>query len=519
MNIKIACAFLAFRNIDIVKMSLESVIEECKNCGHDVDIYVIENRSEFTDSKISPYLDSLVKSKKVHGYAKLDENVTNNAFHLPLDCNLIDTDQYTHIIFTDGDIYVPQGTIQEQLNILHTCPETISCGVSVAYENWTLSNKLDQAKVLKKKRDEALTLDKPYVAIPSGFWFAMFHTSDYQMIYDVISKNGLRVHDGIIQKFVRLLYRREWVQTRTSIGRELHRELVNSSYNNISVKKDFQRSLIEAGHAQKGYELALYYHKKPTSGIFKQADKSIPIRHNIDLLNPTHSKTYKFDHIAQQAIKEISEHSPLDSLYIARKLPPIERCKNLTCLVRYGIGTSFVLEESNSLFLQMRDEALNPLKGPIGFPPLKQSSISKIYVDGFLLQTELTEASCQAFLGSCFESLAVDGFMRLAVVEKNSLASSSGSDIGKKLCRYALISSPSELETDVVRLKNVLSQRNAFIDEEWLTKLIPNSKAELEIRRVKMAEAESNPIDPSLKLISDTTSYLYVYKRRPKSFE
>ena len=54
MDIKIACAFLAFRNIDVVKISLESVIAECENCGHDVDIYVIENRSEFTNSEISP---------------------------------------------------------------------------------------------------------------------------------------------------------------------------------------------------------------------------------------------------------------------------------------------------------------------------------------------------------------------------------------------------------------------------------------------------------------------------------
>ena len=187
----------------------------------------------------------------------------------------------------------------------------------------------------------------------------------------------------------------------------------------------------------------------------------------------------------------------------------------MTCLVRYGIGTSFAHEESNSVFLQMRDGELNPLKGPIGFPPLQQSSISKIYIDGFLLQTELTEARCQAFLSSCFEALAVDGFMRLAVVEESSLPSDAVSDVWKQLCKYALISTPSKIETDIVQLKNALSRRNAFIDQEYLNKLTPNPKAESEIKKMKINEEEPNPIDPSLKLIFDTTSYLYMYKRKP----
>ena len=519
MDIKIACAFLAFRNLDVIKMSLESIIAESENCEYEIDIYVIENHSEFTEGEISPYLDSLIKTKKIHGYAKLNENVTNNAYHLLIDCNLIDADQYTHIIFSDGDIFVPKGTIKEQLNILNTCPETIACGVSVDYENWTLSSKLDQAKELKKKRDHALTLNKPYVVVPSGFWFAMFKTSDYRKIYNILNMNGLRVHDGIIQRLARHLYRREWVQTRLSVGRELHREVVNSSYPERSIKKDFQRKLIESGHAQKGYELALYYHKKPASGIYIQADKKIPINHEIDLLNPTLSKTYDFDFIAQKTIKNASNSSPLEKLYIARKIPPIGRCKNLTCLIRYGIGTSFFIEETNSLFLQMRDKELNPLKGPIGFPPLQQSSISKIYMDGFLLQTEITEASCQSFLSSCIEALAVDGYMRLAVLEESSISCDAGSEQIRNLCKYAFISYEPEFETDNKLLINILKQRNGFIDHEWLSKLFVNSNAELEVKTKKIDKADLNPIDPSLQWIADVGSYLYVYKRTSKQFE
>ena len=105
--------------------------------------------------------------------------------------------------------------------------------------------------------------------------------------------------------------------------------------------------------------------------------------------------------------------------------------------------------------------------------------------------------------------------MRLAVVEESSLPSDAVSDVWKQLCKYALISTPSEIETDIVQLKNALSRRNAFIDKECLNKLTPNPKAESEIKKMKINEEEPNPIDPSLKLISDTTSYLYMYKRKP----
>lgn len=518
MNIKIACAFLAFRNLDVIKMSLESIIAESEECEYDVDIYVIENHSEFSAAEISPYLDGLVKSKQVHGYAKLNQNITNNTYHLLIDCNIIDTDQYTHVIFSDGDIFVPKGTIKEQLNILNTCPETIGCGVSVDYASWALSSKLDQAKDLKRQREHALTLNKAYVAIPSGFWFAMFKTSDYLRIYNIINANGLRVHDGIIQRLVRFLYRREWVQTRSCVGRELHRELVINSYPERSIKKDFQAALIESGYAQKGYELALYYHKKPANGIYIQRDKRVPINHEMELLNPTQSKTYDFDFIAQQTIKDTSESSPLDKLYVARKMPPIGRCKNLTCLIRYGIGTSFFVEETNSLFLQMRDGFLNPLKGPVGFPPLQQSSISKIYVDGFLLQTVISEANCQRFLSSCIQAMADDGYMRIAVLKEANISCDIGSDKIKKLCKYAGISYSQGMESDSALLKNALKGRNAFIDREWLGKLVTYSSTEIEIKRRKIQKAELNPIDPSFQWIASIASYLYVYKRASNQF-
>ena len=513
MDIKIACAFLAFRNLDVIKMSLESIIEESEACEYDVDIYIIENHSEFSEVEISPYLDGLVKSKKVHGYVKLNQNITNNTYHLLIDCEIIDPDKYSHIIFSDGDIFVPKGTIKEQLNILNTCPETISCGVSVDYESWSLSSKLDQAKDLKKKRDHALTLNKPYVAVPSGFWFAMFKTTDYLRIYKIINANGLRVHDGIIQRLVRFLYRREWVQTRLSVGRELHRELVNSSYSERSVKKDFQRTLIESGHAEKGYELALYYHRKPANGIYTQADKGIPINHKIDLLNPTQAKTYDFDFITQQTVKDTSKYLPIDRLYIARKIPPIERCENLTCLIRYGIGTSFFVEETNSLFLQMRDGFLNPLKGPVGFPPLQKSSISAIYMDGFLLQTVITDINCQTFLRSCVEALAIDGYMRIAVLQEEAISANAGTELIKNLCRYAFIDYKPEMETDNKDLRSILKERNAFINHQWLKQLDNKSDTKLEIKRIEAHKAEINPIDPSFQWIASISYYLYVYKR------
>lgn len=88
--------FLAFREVDIIKKSFESI----ENVSS--DIFVIENKSENSD-EIEEYFKS--KSKSLIGYIQFNENTENSSIPLFNKAFKDLVKSYEYITYTDGDLY------------------------------------------------------------------------------------------------------------------------------------------------------------------------------------------------------------------------------------------------------------------------------------------------------------------------------------------------------------------------------------------------------------------------------
>lgn len=476
MNIKkIACLYLAFRNIEVIKNSLTSILSEREAIKRDFvfDVYVVENSTEFSSSVIRPYIKNIVEEGGIKKYLQLKKNITNNAFHVALFGGFLNFDEYDYIFLTDGDVYVPPGSVKEQLSILDNNPEVFACGLSVDYAKWELGNKKEKALALLAKRSLALEAGKPYVAIPGGFWFVAFKTLDWQKLYNTFEFNGIRIHDGIIQKFCRSVYKREWVQTRNSVGRELHREFVDPSYDNISVKKKVIKNLLDNNYAGSDYAVPLYDHNDVADGIVFEREKSYFFDSpKLKPVNPVFCITYNHDPFFNG--KDINAVlSKYSVAYVVRKLQsPLTPDMYFVAL---GIGTSFLDVETNCLVLQMRDGSSQPIKGSLGMPPLKDGSLSAIYFDTFFVSNAKFFDKFPTLIFDSYKKLRPGGFLRVVLysqdlIEKADEALIKNAAIALKMevnqdtdlnaVRFSLIDSlifANACKVDVSAINNIFS--------------------------------------------------------------
>lgn len=423
---KVACLFLAYRNIDVIRKSLDSII----NVGlsrpdeYKLDIYVVENKTEHTDSIITPFLQDYIQRRLINGYLVFDENITNNALELAINGDFFPCSDYDYVIVTDGDLFVPQGTISEQISILTQCPEVYCCGLAVDYKRWSAKNKLEKAANLEKESQEKRQLDLPYLPMPAGFWFVAFKTIDFLALYKLASSNGIRMVDGHYQKLCRLIFRREWVQTKLSIGNELHREGQAVDYDGPVIKKRVIQEFINAGHAEKDYGESLYNHNKFSAGHVYDLNgcRPFPLM-KLKSVNPTKSLTYKHDPFVTTSIEIVRDTAnAFGRLYVLKKPP-----KKITpgvYVIQYGVGTSFYLESHKAVFLQMRDGETNPInKGPVGVPPLEGVTFKEIFFDNLLSTVDVTPDQVRSLLTGLSVYLEEDGEIRVALLDWRKLLS------------------------------------------------------------------------------------------------
>ncbi len=103
MNTKIPCIVLIFYNFEIIKKSLEFLAEYSDR----LDLYIIENPSIHTETKIKPYILNLVNKNIVSKYVLFSNNISNNAIEIFFKHEMVkQLEQYKYILFTDGDVTV-----------------------------------------------------------------------------------------------------------------------------------------------------------------------------------------------------------------------------------------------------------------------------------------------------------------------------------------------------------------------------------------------------------------------------
>ena len=87
--------FLAFKEVDIIKKSFES-IKDVQS-----DIFIIENKSEYSDQ-----IEEYFKEQNIIGYIQFNENTENSSIPLFNRAYKDLVKSYEYITYTDGDLYV-----------------------------------------------------------------------------------------------------------------------------------------------------------------------------------------------------------------------------------------------------------------------------------------------------------------------------------------------------------------------------------------------------------------------------
>lgn len=122
------CIFLAFNNLEHIKLSFESIQTE------NVDYFVVENPSE-NSAEIFNYF----KNKNLIGYIKFQQNFAANAINTFIKDYRDLLLKYDYITITDGDIYVFD--IKETFREIKLALEEPNCVISTA--NLYLGNNYD----------------------------------------------------------------------------------------------------------------------------------------------------------------------------------------------------------------------------------------------------------------------------------------------------------------------------------------------------------------------------------------
>lgn len=89
------CVFLAYQNIDHIKLSFDSLYLES------IDYFIVENYSENSDLIKQYFLD-----KKIKGYIQFEKNISATAIDIFINDFYSLLCEYDIITITDGDLYV-----------------------------------------------------------------------------------------------------------------------------------------------------------------------------------------------------------------------------------------------------------------------------------------------------------------------------------------------------------------------------------------------------------------------------
>ena len=117
-------------HVDAIKSCMDTLLH------HPLDIFVVENYSEYTDNTIKPYILNLLKEKKIKGYFLFDRNITHNATKKVLIDNHINILETEYILVTNGNLSCKENYwLNNQIKILKEDQKVFTCAVPISLNN------------------------------------------------------------------------------------------------------------------------------------------------------------------------------------------------------------------------------------------------------------------------------------------------------------------------------------------------------------------------------------------------
>jgi hypothetical protein len=204
---KIPCFIFIFNNYKEIIKSIDCFVGR----SDALDIFIVENRSIYTDECIKPYVMEKIKDNTIKKYYLFNENITNNALEVALIMELRNWLKHEYIIITDGDLFIDnKDWLSEQVNILKKNPNVFACGISLDTKNLPLSIPGAENWIGKP-----FSINDCYIDTHTGVWSLMLKSKNFKLWLKHMLINNLKIEDSKIVKFATKINKR-WAATKNS---------------------------------------------------------------------------------------------------------------------------------------------------------------------------------------------------------------------------------------------------------------------------------------------------------------
>lgn len=243
---KIPCIIWTFYNFDIIRRTIEFLIQENK-----FEIYVIENNSPFTKNLIQPYLLKLLHENKISKYIYFHNNISNNAIELFFDNKIIKETSSEYILITDGDLIVQkiegiENWLDEELKIIKSRQDVLSCGINLSLHNVPLN---DDYRLTVPDTDGIIHED--CVEFDTGIHLLLIKKKTFEQYLEWRRKTNSIFIDQTLRYFIKSELGKKWVVTKNNHAYHLTWDLYqipdhpytifksNNEFNKIWKHKDY----------------------------------------------------------------------------------------------------------------------------------------------------------------------------------------------------------------------------------------------------------------------------------------
>ncbi|MFN3299526.1 MAG: hypothetical protein ACK41Z_04960 [Sediminibacterium sp.] len=248
-SVKIPCVVLVYYNFDIIKKTVDFLSLDKR-----LVLYVIENKSPFTSTHIRPYLLKKQKQGLIKKYVLFDRNISNNAYELFFDNNLIE-EQGEYILITDGDMVVPSKLgkpdwLDEEISIINNYSDIECCGINLSPENLPKDNPFFNNNTNKIYNCENWIPDKfgiiheDFVEADTGVHLLLFKRSTFEEFLFLRKKSGWRFLDENLRNFIKSEKKMKWVITKHNYCLHLTWDIYNDPnhpYTILKMTPDFYK--------------------------------------------------------------------------------------------------------------------------------------------------------------------------------------------------------------------------------------------------------------------------------------
>ena len=206
---KIPCLVIIYHDFPIIKACLDFL---AKNRDQ-LDIFVIENRSEHTETLIKPYALELLRSHAIQKYFLFAENISMNAFEVVLQSGEIDLKQSEYVMVTDGDLTVEQPDwIEEQRRILQAHPDVFACGLTLDMRNLPVKAFPEAVHWVDKGTEQS-----DCFLASTGLWLLLMRAEGFRKFIDFHRQHDYpRFSDTLLRKYCKRTLGQKWVRTKVA---------------------------------------------------------------------------------------------------------------------------------------------------------------------------------------------------------------------------------------------------------------------------------------------------------------